>query len=162
MSEHLRSASKAVVRPARRHGGELRRVRQKAPPLEGGVSHSPAVGILLRRGRTAPSPPRHGRHVGWLRDSGPTITDIIALPLDIFPGVQFHMELVMFNLPNIEHHRFLPQKYLNQMLQQDVIVNIKTRRYHLSGNKQAQRLKDAVVMTEAAAIEAGFRYARER
>jgi len=104
---------------------------------------------------------RSGRY-GWLRDSGPTITDIIALPLDIFPGVQFHMELVMFNLPNIEHHRFLPQKYLNQMLQQDVIVNIKTRRYHLSGNKQAQRLKDAVVMTEAAAIEAGFRYARER
>ena len=40
MSEHLRSASKATVRRARRYGGEIRGVRQKAPPLEGGVSRS--------------------------------------------------------------------------------------------------------------------------
>ena len=104
---------------------------------------------------------RSGRY-GWLRDSGPKITDIIALPLDIFPGVQFHMELVMFNLPNIEHHRFLPQRYLNAMLQDQVCVNLRTGRYYLSRQKQAQRLKDAQVMTEAAAMEAGYRYAYER
>lgn len=98
----------------------------------------------------------------WLRDSGPQITDIIALPLDTFPNVEFHMELILFNLPDIEHHRFLPQKYMNQMLQEDVYVNTKTGRYYLAHQEQAQRLKNAQVMTESAAMEAGYCYAYER
>jgi hypothetical protein len=98
----------------------------------------------------------------WLRDSGPRITDIIALPLDIFPRVQHQAELILFNLPDIEHHTFLPQRYINQMLQDEVCVNLRTGRYYIAGQKQAHRLKDAQVMTEAAAIEAGYSYAYKR
>ena len=98
----------------------------------------------------------------WLRDEGPQITDIIALPLDIFPTVQFHSELILFNLPRIEHHRFLPQRYMNLMLQDEVYVNLKTGRYYLAHQEQARRLKDVRVMTEEAAMEAGYRYAHER
>jgi len=61
----------------------------------------------------------------WLRDSSPQITDIIVLPLDTFPNVEFHMELILFNLPDIEHHRSLPQRYMNLMFQDEVHVNLR-------------------------------------
>ena len=43
----------------------------------------------------------------WLRDKMPQITSIISLPLDIFKGVQFHSEVLIFNAPELKPHYFL-------------------------------------------------------
>lgn len=43
----------------------------------------------------------------WLRDCGLEITSLLALPLDVFPDVEFHLEVVFFNVPNIAAHYFL-------------------------------------------------------
>ena len=48
----------------------------------------------------------------WLRDCGTKITSIISLPLDVFPGVQFHNLIVIFNITGLEPHYFLLDKYL--------------------------------------------------
>ena len=48
----------------------------------------------------------------WMRDETPQITSIIALPLDIFPGVVFHAEILLFNMPRLKPHYFIPEKYL--------------------------------------------------
>jgi len=36
----------------------------------------------------------------------PPISSIISLPLDIFPKVAFHSEILIFNLPNLQPHYF--------------------------------------------------------
>lgn len=43
----------------------------------------------------------------WLRDEGPPITSIVALPLDAFV-TRFHIEIVIFNAPELKPHYFLP------------------------------------------------------
>jgi type I restriction enzyme M protein len=48
----------------------------------------------------------------WMRDESPQITSIIALPLDIFPGVVFHAEILLFNMPRLKPHYFIPEEYL--------------------------------------------------
>lgn len=48
----------------------------------------------------------------WLRDSAPAITSIISLPLNIFEGVEFHAEILVFNAPELEAHYFLPENSL--------------------------------------------------
>ncbi len=48
----------------------------------------------------------------WLRDCGARITSIVSLPLDIFEGVEFHAEIVIFNVDGLDPHYFLPEKYL--------------------------------------------------
>lgn len=37
----------------------------------------------------------------------PPITSIISLPKDVFPGVLFHSEVLIFNLPELQGHYFL-------------------------------------------------------
>lgn len=44
----------------------------------------------------------------WLRDNCPDIDTIISLPLDIFEGVEFHSEILIFNSPYFKPHLFLP------------------------------------------------------
>ncbi len=48
----------------------------------------------------------------WLRDSKAQLSSIIALPLDIFPGVEFHAEILIFNVQGIRPHYFLPESAL--------------------------------------------------
>ena len=48
----------------------------------------------------------------WLRDKCPPITSIIALPHDIFTTVKVHSEILLFNMPTLKPHYFLPDKYL--------------------------------------------------
>lgn len=48
----------------------------------------------------------------WLRDCGAEITSIISLPLDVFEGVEFHNEILIFNIKGLKPHYFLPEKYL--------------------------------------------------
>lgn len=48
----------------------------------------------------------------WLRDSGAAITSVISLPLDVFPGVEFHSEILVFNVDGVEPHYFLPEESL--------------------------------------------------
>ena len=50
--------------------------------------------------------------VPWLRDCGAEITSIISLPLDIFPDVEFHAEILIFNVSGIQPHYFLPEEAL--------------------------------------------------
>jgi len=47
-----------------------------------------------------------------VRDRGAEITSIISLPLDIFKGVEFHSEILIFNIPGLKSHYFLPEEYL--------------------------------------------------
>jgi hypothetical protein len=36
----------------------------------------------------------------------------VSLPLDIFPGVEFHAEILIFNVKGIDAHYFLPESAL--------------------------------------------------
>jgi hypothetical protein len=48
----------------------------------------------------------------WLRDCGADLSSIISLPLDIFDGVEFHNEILIFNVNGLKSHYFLPEEYL--------------------------------------------------
>jgi type I restriction enzyme M protein len=49
----------------------------------------------------------------WLRDCGTRITSIISLPLDVFTGVEFHNEILIFNVVGLRPHYFLPEEALS-------------------------------------------------
>ena len=55
---------------------------------------------------------RKSKRWRWLRDCGASITSIVSLPLDTFEGVEFHAEILIFNVPNIAAHYFLPETSL--------------------------------------------------
>ena len=42
----------------------------------------------------------------WMNDNL-EITSILSLPVDIFPGVLFHTEIIFFNVPNIKPHYYI-------------------------------------------------------
>jgi hypothetical protein len=49
----------------------------------------------------------------WLQDNCPPITGIVTLPHDAFgTGVKVHSEILLFNMPKLDGHYFLPDKYL--------------------------------------------------
>jgi len=48
----------------------------------------------------------------WLRDCGAEITSIVSLPLDAFSNVEFHVEILIFNLSGVRPHYFLPEEAL--------------------------------------------------
>jgi hypothetical protein len=48
----------------------------------------------------------------WARDHGPRITSIVSLPLDVFPDVKFHSEILLFNVPRIQPHYWLGERYM--------------------------------------------------
>jgi hypothetical protein len=48
----------------------------------------------------------------WLRDCGAQLTSIVSLPLDVFSGVEFHAEVLMFNVQGVRPHYFLPETAL--------------------------------------------------
>jgi type I restriction enzyme M protein len=48
----------------------------------------------------------------WMRDCKAKLTSHITLPLDIFPGVEFHNEILVFNVRGIKPHYFLPDEAL--------------------------------------------------
>jgi hypothetical protein len=47
-----------------------------------------------------------------LRDKAPAISSIISLPRDIFGSVDFHCEVLLFNMPRLKPHYFLEDRYL--------------------------------------------------
>lgn len=49
----------------------------------------------------------------WLRDECPPITSIVSVPRDIFPGCEFHSEILLFNTPKLKPHYLLPEEYLD-------------------------------------------------
>lgn len=57
---------------------------------------------------------QHRTSARWrrMRDSMPAITSIVSLPLDVFEGVEFHSEILLFNMPELASHSFVPDKYL--------------------------------------------------
>jgi len=55
---------------------------------------------------------KHSARWRWLRESKARITSIIDLPLDIFPGVEFHAEILVFNIDGLRPHYFLPDEAL--------------------------------------------------
>ena len=44
----------------------------------------------------------------------PEITSIVSLPKDVFDGILFHSEVLIFNLPQLKGHYFLENNYVNQ------------------------------------------------
>ena len=48
----------------------------------------------------------------WLRDEAPPITSIISLPRDAFPSVDYHVEILLFDMPRLKPHYFLSDRYL--------------------------------------------------
>jgi hypothetical protein len=44
----------------------------------------------------------------WVRESGWEITSIISMPLDVFPGVEFHNEILVWNVDGLKAHYWLP------------------------------------------------------
>lgn len=55
---------------------------------------------------------RRSKRFRWCRDSGAKITSIISLPLDTFPGVEFHSEILIFNVRGVHPHYFLSEEAL--------------------------------------------------
>ena len=55
-----------------------------------------------------------GERYRKMRDRFPEITSIISLPLDVFSGVEFHNLVLMFNIPQLKPHYFLPEKYFEE------------------------------------------------
>ena len=47
---------------------------------------------------------KQSKRIRWLRDEVPPITNIVSLTLDVFPSVQFHSEILMFNMPLLDPH----------------------------------------------------------
>jgi type I restriction enzyme M protein len=47
-----------------------------------------------------------------LRDCGAEITSIVSLPLNIFDDVEFHNEILIYNVDGIKPHYFLPEEAL--------------------------------------------------
>jgi len=41
-----------------------------------------------------------------MRDCGAELSSIVSLPIDGFDGVQFHMEVLLFNFENLNSHYF--------------------------------------------------------
>jgi hypothetical protein len=48
----------------------------------------------------------------WLRDEAPPITSSISLPRDAFPTVDYHVEILLFDMPRLQPHYFLSDRYL--------------------------------------------------
>jgi len=48
----------------------------------------------------------------WMRDKCPPITSIITLPHDVFGDVKIHSEILLFNMPKLKPHYFIPDEYL--------------------------------------------------
>jgi hypothetical protein len=43
----------------------------------------------------------------FINQKYPLISSIVSLPRDIFPAVEFHSEILIFNIPNLQPHYFL-------------------------------------------------------
>ena len=52
-----------------------------------------------------------GQRYRKMRDIYPQITTIIPLPLDVFPSVEFHNQILIFNLPELKPYYHLPENY---------------------------------------------------
>lgn len=50
------------------------------------------------------------RWTKFTNNSYPPISSIISLPPNIFPEVEFHSEILIFNLPNLQPHYFYHEK----------------------------------------------------
>ena len=53
------------------------------------------------------------RRYRWLREECPPVTSIVSLPRDIFPGCEFHSEVLLFNMPKLGPHHLLTDEYLD-------------------------------------------------
>lgn len=49
------------------------------------------------------------RYLKFVNGAYPPIASRITLPKNIFPGVVFHSEILIFNIPNLQPHYFLPK-----------------------------------------------------
>lgn len=59
----------------------------------------------------------HSKRYKLLRDhKHAEITGRIALPLNIFKNVEFHAEILLFNLPGLKPHYWLPEDVVNSVL----------------------------------------------
>jgi len=56
------------------------------------------------------------RRYNWLANEAPPITTIVSLPVDTFNGVQFHSEIVMFNIHGLPPHMTLPRHILVHLI----------------------------------------------
>jgi hypothetical protein len=83
----------------------LERIAKVVPPKTPIVLFSP---MALRLDQTTKS-----SRWRWLRDHAPPITGIVTLPHDAFgSAVKVHSEILLFNMPKLAPHYFLPDKYL--------------------------------------------------
>ena len=56
----------------------------------------------------------HSKRWRKMRDEWPEITSIISMPLNIFDNVEFHNEIIIFNIPQLKPHYFIPEKYIKE------------------------------------------------
>ena len=82
----------------------LRRILEVVPSRTPIVFFSP---MALRLDQTSRS-----SRWRWLRDNCPSISGIISLPHDAFGTVKVHSEILLFNVPKLLPHYFLPDRYL--------------------------------------------------
>jgi hypothetical protein len=82
----------------------LRRILELVPPETPIVLFAP---MTFRLGQKMTS-----SRWRWVRDECPPITSIVSLPRDVFPAVDYHCEVLLFNMPKLRPHYFLPDEYL--------------------------------------------------
>jgi type I restriction enzyme M protein len=82
----------------------LKRILEITPPKTPIVLFTP---MTFRLGLN-----RKSSRLRWLRDDCPAITSIISLPRDAFPGIEYHCEILLFNMRRLKSHYFLPDQCL--------------------------------------------------
>tara|TARA_A100001515_G_scaffold145054_1_gene151613 strand:+ start:5617 stop:6213 length:597 start_codon:yes stop_codon:yes gene_type:complete len=53
---------------------------------------------------------KKSKRIHWLKNKAPEITSIVSLTLDVFDQVQFHSEILFFNMPKLKPHYIFLQE----------------------------------------------------
>jgi hypothetical protein len=72
----------------------------------------------------------------------PTISSIISLPLDIYSGITFHSEILIFNIRGLKSHYFLPKYSKRQLINKNNYNrNRQVRKEQRKARYRSERLK---------------------
>lgn len=92
-----------------------------------------------------------------MRDVCPPITSTLSLPLDVFAGVEFHQQVLFFNIPGLPAHQFLPDGVIEATYQQVVRVDTREHVYWRANQAGWDEVEDFETMTEAEALARKFK-----
>jgi len=100
---------------------------------------------------------RRSKRFPWMRDVCPPITSTLSLPLDVFAGVEFHQQVLFFNIPGLPAHQFLPDAVIEAIYQQVVHVDTREQVYWRTDQAGWNAVENYETMTETEALARKFK-----